>query len=100
MESWLAEGVSIVCFRQDRVILEIELAKITPDWFTFDKRIQTVDYYVFTLAPADGEVLVDVSAVIENEKTPADAFNGIVLKVGKTVVHMKKNDTCKIEKRP
>lgn len=61
---------------------------------------EKVDFYVFTLDPAIDEVLVDVYAVIEKEKTPADALTGITLKVDETVVDVKKNDTYKIEKQP
>ena len=84
----------------NNAILEIELAEITLDWFTFDVEVEKVDFYVFTLDPAIDEVLVDVYAVIEKEKTPADALTGITLKVDETVVDVKKNDTYKIEKQP
>ncbi len=100
VERWLKEGISIVRFRRDDAVLEIKLAKIVPDWFTFDEDVETADYYVFTLDPADDEVLVDVNAVIEKETTPADALTGITLKVGETVVDVRKNDTYKIKKRP
>ncbi|MBQ8305534.1 MAG: hypothetical protein IJX90_04870 [Blautia sp.] len=100
VERWLAEGVSILRFQRNNAILEIELAEITLDWFTFDVEVEKVDFYVFTLDPAIDEVLVDVYAVIEKEKTPADALTGITLKVDETVVDVKKNDTYKIEKQP
>ena len=100
VERWLKEGVSIVRFHRDDAILEIELAEITLDWFTFDEEVEKVDFYVFTLNPSDDEILVDVSAIIEEEKTSADELTGIALKVDETVVDVKQNGTYRIEKRP
>ena len=96
-EHWLKEGVSFVRFLRKNAILEIKLAEITMDWFTLDEDAETVDFYTFTLDPADGKVLVDVNAVIETEKTPADKLTGIALKIDETVVDVKKNDIYKIE---
>ena len=100
VERWLAEGVSILRFQRNNAILEIELAEITLDWFTFDVEVEKVDFYVFTVDPANDEVLVDVNAIIEKETTSADTLTGITLKVDETAVNIEKNDTYKIEKRP
>ena len=98
VERWLKEGVGIVRFQRDDAILEIELTEITPDWFTLDKEVETLDFYVFTLDPADDEVLVNVNAVIGEAKTPADALTGTTLKVNGTVVDVKENGTYRIVK--
>ena len=98
VERWLKEGVGIVRFQRDDAILEIELTEITPDWFTLDKEVETVDFYVFTLDPADDEVLVNVNGVIGEAKTPADALTGMTLKVDGTVVDVKENGTYRIVK--
>ncbi len=98
VERWLKEGVGIVRFQRDDAILEIELTEITPDWFTLDKEVETLDFYVFTLDPADDEVLVNVNAVIGEAKTPADALTGTTLKVNGTVVDVKENGTYRIAK--
>jgi len=98
VERWLTEGISIVLFQRDDAILEIELTEITPDWFTLDKEVETVDFYVFTLDPADDEVLVNVNGVIGEAKTPADALTGMTLKVDGTVVDVKENGTYRIAK--
>ena len=85
------------CFSSKRCI-DFADCEITPDWFTLDKEVETVDFYVFTLDPADDEVLVNVNAVIGEAKTPADALTGMTLKVDGIVVDVKENGTYRIAK--
>ena len=88
VKQWLREGISKVIFQRGDVSLEIDLEEISPDWFTVDEDPDTrsipledrISFYVFTLCPTEGEIQVNVEILIGGEKTPADAFAGLVLK--------------------
>lgn len=57
-----------------------------PDWFPVEKDPagipleDRIDFCAFTLCPAEEGVRVDVDLVIGEEKIPADAFTGLLLK--------------------
>ena len=80
--------------------MEIDLKEIAPDWFTVEEDPDTdntslenrIDFYVFTLCPVEDSIRVDVDILIGEEKTPADAFKGLILKK-----EVKNPDTGKME---
>ena len=87
VKQWLREGISMVVFQWDDVKLEIYLNEITPDWFTVDEDSDKgytpledrIDFYVFTLCPTEDSIQVDVDILIEKDKTPGNAFTGLIL---------------------
>ena len=102
VKQWLREGISTVIFQRDNVKLEIDLNEITPDWFTVDEDSDKdytpledrIDFYIFTLCPVEESIRVDVDILIEKDKTPANAFKGLILEK-----EVKNPDNGKIELR-
>lgn len=102
VKQWLREGISMVIFQRNDVMLEIDLKEITPDWFTVEEDSEEddtplrdrIDFYVFTLCPTEDGIQVDVDILIEKDKTPADAFTGLILEK-----EVKNPNTGKIELR-
>ena len=75
---WLRQGIDTVTFSTDFVALEIDLSEITAEWFPLEDGAE-IDFFVFTLAPAENSAEVRVEALIGEEKTPAEVFTGIAL---------------------
>ncbi|MBR6187238.1 MAG: hypothetical protein IKQ41_13390 [Clostridia bacterium] len=77
-ELWLKQGIDTVSFSTDFAALEIDLSEITAEWFPLEDGAE-IDFFVFTLAPAEDGAEVRAEALIGEEKTPAEAFAGIAL---------------------
>ena len=75
----LQQGVDMIVFSPDFAALEIDLSAVTPDWFSPDET--EIDFFVFTLVPAENGAEVRVEALKGDEKNPADAFSGVTLRM-------------------
>ncbi len=102
VKQWLRDGISTVIFQRDDVKLVIGLKEITPDWFSVNEDSDEdgapledrIDFYVFTLCPTENGIQVDVDILIDEEKTSADAFIGLILEK-----EVKNPDTGKMDIR-
>ena len=97
VEQWIRQGVSILRFQRDGAVLEIELTAITPDWFVLDLTADKISFFVFTLDPGADSVLVEVSAVLDDQKTPAHTLSGITLRLGEAEVSVTENGMYPVE---
>ena len=97
VEQWIRQGVSILRFQRDGTVLEIELTAITPDWFVLDLTADKISFFVFTLDPGADSVLVEVNAVLDDQKTPAHTLSGITLRLGEAEVSVTENGMYPVE---
>ena len=97
VEQWIRQGVSILRFQRDGAVLEIELTAITPDWFVLDLTADKISFFVFTLDPGADSVLVEVNAVLDDQKTPAHTLSGITLRLGEAEVSVTENGMYPVE---
>ena len=97
VEQWIRQGVSILRFQRDGTVLEIELTAITPDWFVLDLTADKISFFVFTLDPGADSVLVEVNAVLDDQKTPAHILSGITLRLGEAEVSVTENGMYPVE---
>jgi hypothetical protein len=84
-------------FQRDGAVLEIELTAITPDWFVLDLTTDKISFFVFTLDPGADSVLVEVNAVLDDQKTPAHTLSGITLRLGEAEVSVTENGMYPVE---
>ena len=86
---WLAEGVALVRLICDEAALEIELDKLSTDWFpAVDGEI---DFYLFALNAKEGGFRVTVEALVGEDRTPASTLSGLTLQKGGTVLPVEQN---------
>ena len=97
VEQWIRQGVSILRFQRDGAVLEIELTAITPDWFLLDLTADKISFFVFTLDPGADSMLVEVNAVLDDQKTPAHTLSGITLRLGEAEVSVTENGMYPVE---
>ena len=91
VEEWSGQGVNIVRFQRNGAVLEIELAAVTAEWFAPDLTADVIDSFVFTLDPGTDGVLVEVNAVLGDQKTPAVTLSGVTLKLDGTEIIILEN---------
>ena len=107
VKQWLREGINMVYFQRDDVTLEIDLREITPDWFTAEDDPdadaippeERIDFYVFTLCPKEEGMQVLAEILTGKDKTPADAFAGLILKADEQEQEITQNGIYEIKKQ-
>ena len=87
----------MLLFQRNGAALEIELAAITPDWFALDPEAGKISFFVFTLDPGAEGVLMEVNAVLDDQKIPAVTLSGITLRLGKAEVSVTENGMYPVE---
>ena len=76
VSEWLQANITKVWFRSRSNTLEIDLTKISENWFPAGTNI---DFYVFSIVPEAEGVQMTVEALSGTERIPADQYEGITL---------------------
>jgi len=87
LEEWKEQGLDRVEFVYGDVKLVIDMAQVS-EWFA---DLETVDTYLFTLAPAEGGLSVTVEALAGDVRTAAQALTGLTLEKGEQVLEISEN---------